>query len=412
MEGGTAYEARGRQDAAQVVIRRMLRRVGALLLWTAVVVLLLPALVPPFLDRTYYRGPESGHFDGARFFNPDGEFGTGGSQKRTPIGWIVRSLSGNGRALWPDHVPVKQGYPVAAGIACPTIPTSAVENWRRCVDRVDPARMFVTWIGHSTVLVQAGGINILTDPIWSEHAGPFGFGPKRVRAPGIKFDDLPKIDLVLVSHNHYDHMDLDTLKRLWRRDRPLIVTSLGNDTILRQAGVPSVAKDWGEVVPVKSFARRPDGTTLPSIRVKIERVHHWGSRWMQDRNRALWSGFTVTLPGGNLFYAGDTGFGDGSWADEARKDGPYRLAIIPIGAFRPRDVMSGNHIGPEEAVTVFRKLGAAQALAVHWGTFQLSDEGIDDPPVTLRRALRDQRVAPARFRAIEAGRNWEVPARP
>jgi L-ascorbate metabolism protein UlaG (beta-lactamase superfamily) len=390
-------------------MRRLLRRLGAILLWVAVLLLLLPALVPPFLDRIYYRGPVSDHYDGARFFNPDGEFGNGGSQKRTPVGWMLRAVSGSGRVPWPDHVPTRRGYPVGAGLACPVAPMRAAENWRRCVERVDPARMFVTWIGHSTVLVQAGGINILTDPVWSERTGPFGLGPKRVREPGIRFEDLPKIDLVLVSHNHYDHLDLATLKRLWARDRPLIVTSLGNDTILKRAGIPAVARDWGQSVPVKSVAGGPGGTPPSPISVTIERVHHWGSRWIRDRNRALWSGFSVTLPGGNLFYAGDTGFGDGSWADAARKDGPYRLAIIPIGAFRPRDVMSGNHIGPDEAVEVFRRLGAAQALAVHWGTFQLSEEGINDPPSVLRQALARQNIPAARFHVTEVGKNWDVP---
>jgi L-ascorbate metabolism protein UlaG (beta-lactamase superfamily) len=387
-----------------------LRILAHVLLWLAVILLLLPTLVPPFLDRIYYRGPISGHYDGQHFFNPDGEQGSGGSQRRTPVGWMLRFMSGGGRVAWPAHVAVAPGYPVAAGVACPVTPARAAENWRRCVDRVDPRRMFVTWVGHATVLVQAGGINILTDPIWSDRAGPFGVtGPSRVRDPGIRFDDLPKIDLVLISHNHYDHMDLATLKRLWARDRPLIVTSLGNDTILKDAGVPAVARDWGQTVPVKSFARGTDGAAPTPITVRIERVHHWGSRWMRDRNRALWSGFTVTLPGGNLFFAGDTGFGDGSWPLAARRDGPFRLAIIPIGAFRPQNVMSGNHIGPIEAVEVFERLGAANALAVHWGTFQLSEEGINDPPDLLRATLARRGIAPARFRAIEVGRNWEVP---
>src|SRR3546814_238299 len=192
--------------------------------------------------------------------------------------------------------------------------------------------MVATWVGHSPVLVQTAGLNILTDPIWSERASPVSFiGPKRVREPGIRFEDLPKIDLVLVSHNHYDHMDLPTLKRLWERDRPLIVTSLGNDTLLRRAGIGAVARDWGGRVPVK-----------PGVSVIVDRVHHWDSRWMTDRNRALWSGFTVVLPGGNLFFTGDTGWGDGSWVSDAARPGKPRLALIAIGAFRPRAVMSGN----------------------------------------------------------------------
>jgi L-ascorbate metabolism protein UlaG (beta-lactamase superfamily) len=362
-------------------MRRTMRRIGTGLLWTFIVLLLLPAVVPPFLDRVYYRGAPTDHYDGQRFFNPEGEYGTGGSQKRTPIGWMLRFLSGGGRAVWPDHVAVTPAVPAA---------------------RVDGARMVVTWVGHATVLVQTQGLNILTDPIWSDHAGPFGVtGPTRVRAPGIDFARLPKIDVVLVSHNHYDHMDLATLKHLWERDKPLIVTSLGNDAVIAGAGAKAVTRDWGGRVPVR-----------PGVEVIVERVHHWGSRWMRDRNRALWSGFTVTLPGGNLFFAGDTGFGDGSWPIAAAKDGPYRLAIIPIGAFRPREVMSGNHIGPVEAVEVFRRLGAARALAVHWGTFQLSEEGIDEPPAVLRAELKRRGIAEERFRAIDVGKAWDVPALP
>ena len=378
----------------------MLRRLGTVLLFLAVALLLAPTMVPPFLDRIYYRGPASDHYDGAHFFNPDGEQGSGGSQRRSPIGWAMRVICGqDGRASWPDHVAVTPGYPPAAGTPCPVRPARAVENWARCVPAVDPARMFVTWVGHSTVLVQAGGLAILTDPVWADRVGPFGIvGPRRVRPPGIRFDDLPRIDVVLISHDHYDHMDLATLRRLWRRDHPLIVTSLGNDTILRDAGIPAQARDWGGRVAVR-----------PGIDVIVERVHHWGSRWGSDRNRALWSGFTVTLPGGNLFFAGDTGWGNGSWPRAAARDGPFRLAIIPIGAFRPREMMTGNHIGPQEAVAAFRLLGADHALAAHWGTFRLSSEGIDDPPRMLAKSLAAAGVPADRFRAVEVGRSWEIP---
>ena len=350
-----------------------------LVLGALILLLLLPVLVPPFLDRIYYRGPVSGHYDGQHFFNPDGEQGSGGVRRRAAGSIWLRLQRLNAQSPWPSHVDVPNGH-------------AAVVN--------DPRRMVVTWIGHSTVLVQAGGINILTDPIYAEKAGPWGLiGPRRVRVPGIAFDDLPHIDLVLVSHDHWDHMDLPTLKRLWDRDHPLIVTSLGNDTLIRQAGAQAVARDWGQRV-----------TLRPGVDVIVERVHHWGSRWIKDRNRALWSGFTVTLPGGNLFFAGDTGPGDGSWQSQAAKDGPFRLALIPIGAFQPRDIMSGNHIGPVEAVDAFQKLHARYALAVHWGTFKLSSEGIDAPPDLLRRTLAARHIAPDRFRAMEVGVNWDVPA--
>lgn len=376
-------------------MQRLLKGLGTALFVLLVALLLAPTIVPPFLDRIYYRGPASDHFDGQHFFNPEGEPVPVNPQRRSAAGMLVRFFTGSDRAKWPAHVAVPPGYPPAAGAACPLKPAPTVENRARCVP--DPNRMFVTWIGHSTVLVQAGGVNILTDPVWADRAGPFGLGPKRVRDPGIRFDDLPRIDLVVVSHNHYDHMDLATLKRLWARDRPLIVTSLGNDAILKAKGIGAVARDWGGRVAVR-----------PGIEVIVERVHHWGSRWGSDRNRALWSGFTVTLPGGNLFFAGDTGFGDGGWPRDAARHGPFRLAILPIGAYLPREMMMPSHIGPVESVEVFKRLGAANALAVHWGTFQLSNEAIDAPLVLLAKTLAEQGIASDRFRALEVGRPWEV----
>jgi L-ascorbate metabolism protein UlaG (beta-lactamase superfamily) len=357
-------------------MRTLLRRLGTALLFLAVALCFAPSVVPPFLDRIYYRGPASGHFDGAHFFNPE-------DRQKPPPGtaparFFNRWLTGDGRARWPDRLPVT-----------PSVPPRRVEG----------GKMLVTWIGHSTVLVQTAGLNILTDPIWSERASPFSFvGPTRVRAPGVRLEDLPKIDLVLVSHNHYDHMDLATLERLWKRDRPLIVTSLGNDAILNGHGIAAVAGDWGDAIP------GPGGAA-----VKIERVHHWGSRWGVDRNRSLWSGFSVRLPGGNIFFAGDTGFGDGSWPADAARDGPYRLAILPIGAYLPREVMQPSHMKPDESVAAFRRLGARTALGVHWGTFQLTFEGIDDPPRRLAAALKAQGVAPERFVTAEVGKPFEVP---
>lgn len=200
-------------------MRRFLKALGTALLFLLIALCWAPTLIPPVLDRIYYRGPASDHFDGARFFNPGGTPRGHGNPGR----FMARMAMAKGRAVWPDSVPVT-----------PTIPPA----------RVFGPAMKVTWIGHATVLIQTGGLNILTDPIWSERASPFRFaGPKRVRAPGVRFDDLPKIDLVLVSHNHYDHMDLPTLKRLWERDRPKIVTSLGNDTILHDAGIRAEALD-------------------------------------------------------------------------------------------------------------------------------------------------------------------------
>ncbi|HEU4959315.1 MAG TPA: MBL fold metallo-hydrolase [Sphingomonas sp.] len=361
----------------------ILRWALAVLLFAVVALCLAITIVPRFLDRVYYRGPITDHFDGARFFNPDGEDTAAPPSGRSRGGFLWRYLTNrDDRPDWPEQVAVT-----------PSIPPP----------RVAGSRMLVTWIGHASVLVQTEGLNILIDPVWSEQAGPFGLGPKRVTAPGVRFDDLPKIDLVLVSHNHYDHMDLATLKRLWNRDRPRIVTSLGNDRVIGAAGVPAEALDWGGRVKLK-----------PGIDVVVTRSHHWSSRWFTDRNRALWSGFAVILPGGNLFYSGDTGAGDLSWVDEARALGPIRLALLPIGAFRfvPGQMAIGSHIGPVDAVEILQRLGAARAVPVHWGTFRLSYEAYDTPPKLLDAAMRCAGIDPARFAPVAIGAEVDVPPYP
>ena len=359
-------------------MRLWLRRIGTALLFLAVALCLAPSLIPPFLDRVYYDGPPSGHFDGERFFNPGPAVpGPHGGPARFLNRWVKGE---DERSRWPEQVPMR-----------PSVPPR----------RVHGQAMRVTSIGHATVLVQSGGLNILTDPVWSRTVSPFPpIGPDRVREPGVRFEDLPKIDLVLVSHNHYDHMDLPTLKRLWERDRPLIVTSLGNDSILRGEGVDAVALDWGQTHRLSEAAE-----------VAVLRNQHWSSRWGSDRNRALWSAFAVRLRGGSIFFGGDTGWGDGSWVREAAKRGPFRLAILPIGAYEPRDFMKDNHIDPDEAAAIFERLNPAMALGVHWGTFQLTFEGIDEPRRRLEAAKRKRGIAPERFVAVEAGQSFEVPPR-
>jgi L-ascorbate metabolism protein UlaG (beta-lactamase superfamily) len=359
-------------------IGRLARWFGTALLFLIVAVCLALSLIPPFLDFRYYQGPASGHYDGDRFFNPDGDdtFRPPGGQSR----FMIRYLMGrDDRPKWPDHVDVTPTKPPA---------------------RIEGERMVATWIGHATVLVQTQGLNILADPIWSRTAGPLGVGPARVAAPGVRFEDLPKIDLVLVSHDHYDHMDLATLKRLAARDHPLIVTSLGNDRVMKPVGATFAALDWGQSVSVK-----------PGVEVVVTRNHHWGSRWIADRSRALWSSFVVKLPGGNIFFAGDTGPGDLKWPAEAARYGPVRLAFIPIGAFRfaPGEMRAGSHIGPVDAVKVFERLNASFAIPIHWGTFHLSYEAYDTPPRLLALEMACAGIDPAAYRAVTIGAQVEVP---
>lgn len=377
-------------------MRGVVKRVGGAVLFVLVALCWTIALIPPTLDRIYYEGPRSGHFDGERFFNPDGEDTRRPPGGRSRGGFLLRWLTGNDeRPPWPERVAVRPAKPPA---------------------RVTGDRMLATWVGHATMLVQGGGVNILTDPIWSDVAGAFGVGPRRVAAPGIRFENLPKIDLVVVSHNHYDHLDLATLKRLWERDRPLIVTSLGNDTVIRQAGVPSIALDWTGTARVDPRCG-PTESCAPTAEVTVERNHHWGSRFFTDRNRALWSAFSVKTSAGNIFFAGDTGFGDGGWPLEAaRRSGPYRLAIIPIGAFRfepEKQEGTGSHVGPIEAAEVFGRLGASIGIGVHWGTFRLSYEAYDTPPRMLAEVMKCRGYAGAApFRTWRIGETFEVPNQP
>lgn len=384
----------------------------AVLLWGIVALCVVVTVLPHFLDRIYYRGPDSGHYDGARFFNPDGEDTFQLPPGNNRAGLMLQRIIGDPDApAWPTQVAVIPAKPPA---------------------RVEGRAMRVTWIGHASVLIQTSGLNILTDPVWSARAGPFGFGPRRVAEPGIRFDDLPPIDLVVVSHNHYDHMDLATLRRLWDRDRPVFITSLGNDTLLRRAGIPArgtttdcgrcpgvAALDWGgselaEARTMLDWRQKPDGGALMAM-VYAVRSHHWGSRWFADRNRALWSAFVIrTVSGGNIFFAGDTGLGDGKWPAEAAALGPIRFAAIPIGAFRFAEgqMASGSHIGPRDAIRVWQGLGKPVALPIHWGTFQLSREGYATPPRMLAGMLRCGGVDPAAFAQRAIGQSFAVPLLP
>ena len=352
---------------------------GKGLMFLAITLCLGITIVPAFLDRVYYTGVKSSHFDGVHFFNPDGDDTLSAPKGVNRSGALSSMITGEGRPAWPEHVAVHQSKPEA---------------------RVEGTRMVATWVGHATVLIQTEGLNILTDPNWSETTGPFGIGPARVAAPGVRFEDLPKIDVILISHNHYDHLDFATLKRLSARDHPRIFTGLGNDALLASEGIAATGMDWTQHAAI-----------APNIEVISTRNHHWGGRWGVDRQRALWTAFVIKTPHGNVFFAGDTGMGDGKWPTEAAGYGHIRLALIPIGAFRfsPGQMENGSHIGPIGAVEVFEKLRAQSALAIHWGTFHLSNEGYDTPPTMLAEVMKQKGHNPARFRAAGFGQSNDIP---
>ncbi|MEM9798139.1 MAG: MBL fold metallo-hydrolase [Pseudomonadota bacterium] len=317
----------------------------------------------------YYSGPVTGHFDGTRFFNPDGMDPRG-------FGDLLRWQLGGGKADWPGGVAITQ-----------TTPDERVADLR------------VTMVGHASLLIQAGGVNLLTDPVWSKRASPVAFaGPARVTAPGVAFDRLPPIDAVLISHNHYDHLDIATLRRLHAAHGMPILTPLGNDALIRDEidGIDARAADWGEVLEI-------DGA-----RITLTPCHHWSARGTRDRSMALWAAFVIETDAGRIFHIGDTGYDQGRPYRNLPDD--LRLAILPIGAYAPRWFMAPQHQNPEEAVAGFATCGARHAIGHHWGTFQLTNEAREEPPAKLAAALAAENIAAERFRALAPGEAWDIPA--
>jgi L-ascorbate metabolism protein UlaG (beta-lactamase superfamily) len=322
----------------------------------------------------YYDGPPSDHFDGERFFAP------GGARDKS-----LRDLA---RMLW-NARREREPWPDAA----PSLRAAAPPP------RVEGASIRLTFIGHSSFLLQTGGVNLLIDPVWSDRAGPLGLGPRRVTPPGLALDALPALDAILLSHNHYDHMDIATLSRLAKARPCPILTPLGNDAILARADrrLDARAHDWG------------DSVAVGALRVWFAPALHWSARGRSDRRMALWASFVIEGPGGKIVYAGDTGFGDGNLFDRiAREHGPFRLALIPIGAYAPRWFMKDQHCDPDEAVEIFRRLGAERAFACHWGTFRLTDEPYDEPVRRLGEALARAGIEPERFLAPPPGSVVEI----
>ncbi|WP_394691499.1 MBL fold metallo-hydrolase [Hoeflea sp.] len=326
-------------------------------------------------NNPYHSGPVSDHFDGTRFFNPDGSAPKGFSE-------LIKWKLGETSEAWP------------ASASSPFAPAKPEA-------RIDGNALRITMVGHATMLIQTAGINILTDPVWSDRASPVSFaGPKRIIDPGVAFEDLPKIDLVLLSHNHYDHLDLATLARLRQAHNPLVITPLGNDTIIKShtPGMQVITGDWGQAVK-----------SGPAT-IHFEPCHHWSARGMNDRSMALWAAFVIETSGGKILHIGDTGFDKGRPYTSAReRHGKFRAAILPVGAYEPRWFMKDQHQNPEEAIEGFVLSGADYALGHHWGTFQLTNEGRDAPKDVLNAALAQKGVAPERFRPLHVGEVWDLP---
>ncbi|MCB1748663.1 MAG: MBL fold metallo-hydrolase [Gammaproteobacteria bacterium] len=320
-------------------------------------------------------GAPSAHFDGVRFHN------------RLPadksLGDIVGFLATFPfrREAWPQAV---------ANGDYPPRPAPGADG------------IVVTFVNHSTVLLSLGEVNVLTDPIWSERASPFSFlGPTRVRAPGLALAELPPIDLVLVSHDHYDHLDLDSLQALAAHGRdgpPLVLAGLGNESLFEARGItPYRVLDWWQTA------------ALGPLEASFVEVRHRSGRGLGDQMKTLWGGFVLRAPQGRVYFAGDTGYGP-HFAAARTRFGGFDLCLLPIAAYRPRDFMLPVHLDPQGAVQAHLDLGCRQSIAIHHGTFQLTFETIDEPYAELARALDAAGVPADAFRVLGFGESLRIVA--
>lgn len=317
-------------------------------------------------DTSPWRGS---HYENGRFFNPD----TPRQEFFRFLSWITRREQGE----WKDF--------------------TATEPGPRPAERVHGSDLRVTFVNHATFLLQTAGVNLLTDPVWSERVSPVRFaGPRRRRAPGLRMEDLPRIDAILLSHNHYDHCDTETLRRLLKRDRPAVFCPLGVAKLLGSIGFAEICElDWWQ----KSEWNGLSVHCLPA--------QHFSARGPFDRNRTLWCGWMLDAAEGSIYFAGDTGFG--GLFEEIAADFPrIRLSLLPIGAYKPQWFMGPIHMAPSEALAAHRILGSASSIATHFGTFPLADDGENEPVAGLEAALLQESPAQP-FWLLKEGEGRDIP---
>ena len=342
-----------------------------MLVYIVLAVIIVPPLLVTLIGRAIaapkYEGKVSNHFDGKKFFNPSGKNSKG----------LLDAVK------WQREKREKGVWNKADDFQYSPKPTPSVLG--------DDLR--VTYIGHSTVLLQFDGLNILTDPVWYERCSPVQWaGPKRAIPAGIRMDDLPKIDLILQSHNHWDHLDIINRPKIWKRDKPLIITTLGIGKFLNKKGIDTVVDmDWWDV---HQYTEGVKITCVPA--------QHFSGRGTSDRNATLWAGFVISSKIGNIYFAGDSGYGH--FFDQiGAKFGKMRLALIPIGAFKPRWFMGNIHCSPEEAVQIHFDVRAECSLAIHHSTFPLADDGQTEPIDLLKEAKILRGVAEDAFFVLKEG---------
>lgn len=300
--------------------------------------------------------PVTEHYDGKRFYNQDKTIGAKGFKDLLKW-WLMTT-----KDEWPDKI---------------RPPAQVIKPQPQVSDGA-----LLTFVSHATYLLQYKGLNILTDPVWANRASPLSFaGPKRAQEPGIHFDDLPKIDIVFISHNHYDHMDSETINKLSEKWDPLFVVPLANKEKIESFGAKKIIElDWWQEHKINE-----------SFSIILTPAQHWSSRTPFDRFEAFWGGAYFRGPDLSVFFAGDTGYSK-HFTEIKKKLGAPRLAILPIGAYEPRWFMKDMHMNPEDAVLAHLDLEAQESLGMHFGTFQLTNEGIDTPVQDLELARIKHKV--------------------
>lgn len=327
-----------------------------------------------WLSTPVYKGPKSDHFDGRIFYNMDRKTF---AKQPSFFGVIREAWTTDHQKEWPEHVEVAPQTPPKPG----------------------PDEVVITFVNHATVLIQWKGMAFVTDPHWTDRASPVTFsGPKRVHVPGVRWEDLPPINGIFLSHNHYDHLDAGTLARFARQGTPPLFAGLGHKKYLERFGVTDVREmDWWDNV---SIAGDVTLTFVPA--------QHFSARSIWDRNRALWGGFVLELDGFVIYFAGDTAAGP-HFEEIAKRFPKIDLALIPIGAYEPRWFMKFSHVNPEEAVQAHQILKPDLSIGIHWGTFQLTFEGREEPLTDLETARKRHGVPDAAFIVLQPGESKIIP---
>jgi len=331
-----------------------------------------------FNESNYYQGEKSDHFNGKNFFNPSDQID---HQKRNFFSYYLSKIQyqkQHGKTQWPNQIIEKNNFQL-----------SSIKNNNN-------QQFQITYVGHSTFLLQHLGLNILFDPIWSNRASPFSFiGPKRITQPGIKFEDLPKIDLVLISHSHYDHMDLATIKKLHQAFQPKFITGLGNCYYLntkRKLGLDCQELDWQDKLKINQ-----------EFSIHFLPAKHWSKRMFFGRNASLWGAFVLESIHGNVYFAGDTGY-DQHFKKAQKQFKKFKIAFLPIGAYKPENFMLKYHISPSQAIQAHLDLNSNLSIAMHYQTFPLSSENFNDPIIDLEKEKLIKEIN-QEFITLERGKN-------